>query len=317
MPAMNTAQHRVIDPILSEHVRGYVQPGHVGHVLFPEVPVDQYGGKIITFGKEAFRLYNSKRAPGAATTRIEYGYDGDPYAIVPSALEALVPREHMNDAKQVPSVDLASGSVDMVMDALHLEREHTSAMLARDESKYNANHKVTLTGTAKWTSSTATPSDDIEAASEAVRSSIGLPANTVVLSAKAFSALKHHPTIIERMKYTQRDSLTTELLATLWDIDQVVVGKAVFASGQDDDLSDVWGNDVIVAYMPPVPAGRTRDARRPSYGYTYTLRGHPLVEDPYYENNRKSWVYGVSYDNTPVLSGMTAGFLIKDAGAPQ
>lgn len=317
MPAMNAAQHRVIDPILSEHARGYVHPGNVAHVLFPQAPVDAYGGQVLTFGKESFKLYNTRRAPGSATKRVTFGYAGDPYAIVPSALESLVPREHMNDAKQVPGIDLAAGAVDLTLTSLHLAHEHECATLARDASKYDVNHKVTLTTTSKWTSDTATPSKDISNAIESTRASIGIRPNTVVLSASAFAALQFHPKILDRLKYTGRDSLTTDLLAKLWNVQTVVVGEAVVATGQNGDFSDVWGHDVVVAYVAPIMKGRSADARRPSYGYTYTMRGHPLVEKPYWEENAKSWVYGVSYDNTPVLSGMTAGFLIKDAGAPQ
>ena len=53
----------------------------------------------------------------------------------------------------------------------------------------------------------------------------------------------------------------------------------------------------------------------PSYGYGYRITGMPLVEKPYWDNNAKSWIYGVSNDCTPVLSGMTAGFLVQGAGS--
>ncbi len=71
---------------------------------------------------------------------------------------------------------------------------------------------------------------------------------------------------------------------------------------------------MVVAYVSQNPRG---NAAEPSFGYTYAIDGMPSVESPYYENNAKSWIYGVSNDASPVLSGMTAGYLIQDAGAAQ
>ena len=51
----------------------------------------------------------------------------------------------------------------------------------------------------------------------------------------------------------------------------------------------------------------------PSYGYTYTLTGHPFVEEPYQDRNPKSWLYPVSYNRACVLSGITSGYLVQGA----
>ena len=72
--ALSTAGVRVIDPILSNVVQGYSNMDLVGKNLFPNVPVFASGGQIIEFGKEAFKLYNARRAPGGKTSRIQMGY---------------------------------------------------------------------------------------------------------------------------------------------------------------------------------------------------------------------------------------------------
>lgn len=315
MSQQTLAKTRVVDAILSEHARGYRRPGNVAKKLFPVAFVPAYGGQVIEFGKEAFRLYNSARAPGSNTKRIDLGYAGKPYAIVPRALEAKVPRERMRDAAQVPGIDLASRSVDVVLGALELEHEYISAQIARNAGNYDANHKVTLVGADRWRGANGDPSDDISVASEAIRKSIGVRPNLVVLSATAFAALQFNAKILDRVKYTGRDAVTTEILAKLWNVKEVVVGEAVVATGQNDDFGDVWGDDVIVAYVAPEGSGGSgANAEEPSYAYTYAIDGMPSVENPYWDESAKSWIYGVSNDATPVLSGMTAGYLIKDAG---
>lgn len=315
MTQQTLAQARVIDPILTTHAQGYVRPGNVGHGLFPRADVTTYGGQILTFGKEGFRRYNTKRAPGAATKRVAFGYEGEKYAIVPSALEAMVPDETANDALKVPGIDASSDAVDLVLDIFALEHECECADIARNAANYDVDHKVALVGANRWRGASGDPTADVEAGKSAIRASIGIRPNTILLSDSAFSAAKANAKIQEFLKHRGYDALTTQILANMWEIPNVLIGEAVAASGQDDDFGDVWGHDVILAYVAPPSGSNRRNRAQPSYGYTYTIPGHPNVRQPYRDENRVSWVHPVSSDRTPVLSGVTAGYLIQNAGA--
>lgn len=310
MTQMTPQQVRVVDPVLSQVALGYRHPEHVGMYLFPPVPVQVSGGQILEFGKESFRLYNSLRAPGAATKRVQFGHQGKPYALANHSLEGQVPREHLRDASRVPGVDLATRAVRSVMATMSLALEYEQATLARDASQYDADHKVDVSS-APWSDAeNGDPAGDIEAGKEAIRASVGIYPNTLLLSAKAFAACKRHPAVVDRVKYTSRDSITPEMLAQMWDLQRVVVGRAIVFS-DDGQSIDVWGDDAILAYVPEAPAGM----EEPSYGYTYHMEGHPLVEEPYYDANAKSWIYPVTYERAPVLTGITSGYLIQHAGA--
>lgn len=309
-------QTRVVDPILSTHARGYKRPGNVGKKLFPVVFVDSYGGQVLEFGKESFRAYNTARAPGSTTKRIDIGYAGKPYSITPNALEVQVPRERLQDASQVPGVDLASQAIDTGMGAMALSQEVQAAALARDAAQYPAGNKVALVAT-RWTQAGSNPSADIATAKTAIRGQIGIGPNLVVLSPSAFAACQNNANILDRFKFTTGDAITPAMLAALWQVKEVAVGEAVAATGQNDAFGDVWGNDVVVAYVAQnLGGGNGANQAEPSFGYTYAIRGMPSVEAPYYDNTTKSWVYGVSDDEAPVVAGITAGYLIQGAGAP-
>ncbi|WP_310601199.1 major capsid protein [Desulfobulbus sp.] len=303
---MNAAGVRVINPVLSTVAQGYQQADLVGSALFPRVPVEISGGQILEFGKESFKLYNSRRAPGGPTKRISFGYLGKPFALYNDALEAPVPREFMRDAKVMPGLDLGQRAVNLVMRSLLLGLEVAQAALATDPAQYDANHKITLAGASKWSDPASDPLIQMESYKEAIRSTVGIRPNTLVLSAQAFSAAKTNPKIRDQFKYTSADSITLEMLARAFDIKRLVVGEAI-TSDDAGTISDVWGNNAILAYVPDAPTSM----EVPSYGYTYTMNGHPLVEEPYYDHNAKSWVYGVSFERAPVLSGITSGFLIQ------
>lgn len=303
---LNAAATRVINPILSTYVQGYRQADLVGDTLFPRVPVEISGGQILEFGKEHFKLYNSRRAPGSGTKRISFGYLGKPFALLNDALEAPVPREFLRDAAIVPGIDLGQRAVSTVMRSLLLGLESAQATLATDAAQYDANHKVTLAGTSKWSDPASDPISQMDTYKEAIRSSVGIRPNTLLLSAQAFSAAKTNAKIRAQFQYTNPDSVTLEMLKRVFDVQRIAVGEAV-VSDDAGVVTDVWGNNAILAYVPDSPSGM----EQPSYGYTYTLTGHPLVEEPYYDNNAKSWIYGVGFERVPVLSGITSGYLIQ------
>jgi hypothetical protein len=109
-----------------------------------------------------------------------------------------------------------------------------------------------------------------------------------------------------------------------------VVGKAVWATDAGV-MQDVWGNNLILAYIPPevltqgsvtyAPQG-SLNFERPSYGYTYTMEGNPIVEEPYSDRTSDSWVYPYKYERCVVHAGkeqsgvdagkVIAGFLLRN-----
>lgn len=310
MAQMSTGEARVVDPVLSTVARGYKNAELVGTHLFPVVPVGQRGGKIIHFGKEAFRQYRTARSPGSQTARVQFGYSNGNYALDQHALDGVLPYEIQDEAQTGPGVDLASGTVGSVQDIIGLRLEVAQASLARNAGNYGANNKVTLSGTDRWTETgTSNPSKDIRDGQEAIRSVTGRRPNKALLSAKAFAAAQEHPLIMERAKYTSKDSITPAILAALWNLDHVVVGDAI-QLGDDEVLSDVWGGDVILAFTQ---IAGVNNRGLPSYGYTYRLTGYPLVEQPYYDRSAKSWIYPVVDELQPQLVGSDAGFLIQNA----
>lgn len=305
--ALSPGEARVIDPILSEVVQGYVYPDLVGSRMFPEVPVDTRGGQIIAFGKEAFEQYNIRRAPGGATKRLEIGYSGDKYAVVEDSVEAKVPFEILQDAERVPGINLAQAYMRVTMEIVRKGLEVEQAGIALDASRYGANNKVALSGTSKWSDASSNPTTDMDDYREAVRQQIGIYPNRLLLSAQAYKAARTNPNIVDRFKYTGRDSITADLLAHLWDLDEVVVGKAVTYDPDAGTMTDVWGNNAVLFYAPDGPSTR----QQPSFGYTYKMRGNPYAEEPYRDRNAKSWIYPMTYERVPVVTSIDSGFLIQ------
>ncbi|GBL46228.1 hypothetical protein SFMTTN_2041 [Sulfuriferula multivorans] len=314
MPQMTPAQARVIDPILTTAAQGYKNSEMVGMNLFPSVAVGQRGGKILSFRKEDFRLYATGRVPGANTKRVQFGHDSGSYALESHSLEGMVPYELMEEAAAVPGINLGIGAVNKVQNIIALRLEKSQADLATTAANYAAANKITLAGTAQWSdfaTGVSDPAADMETAKDAVRALIGKRPNTVVMGASVFAKLRNHPKVIDRIKYTGRDTATPELLAQMFGVARVVVGDAIYENDAGA-MADVWGKSVVIAYTD---IGGINDMGLPTFGYTYRLRGYPIVEQAYQDRNAKSWIYPVTDEVSPVIAGASAGYLISAAVA--
>lgn len=314
MAPLNTRTAGVVDPILSTHARGYRNANFISHLIFPRVPVPSRSMTVIRFGKDAFRKARTKRGPGATVGRVNFGYGAETIALEQEALDAQVPREFLQEADKGPSINLSRLAINRLLSVHDLNLEYDTAQLARLPANYNANNRIALAGGDRWTSPTSTPDEDIDNGKDAVRRMIGQDPNTLTLGPTAFKALKRHPKIQEKFKYTSSSSITVDMLASYFEIERVLVGKAVYLpenAADDAPAIDVWGDDAILSHV----AEGSEDFGQPSYGYTYELQASPLVEQAIWELDTRSWIHPTTIDRKPLLVGADAGFLFQNAGA--
>lgn len=317
MAQLTLAQSRVINPVLTAIAQGWKNSDMVGMKLFPKVPVGLRAGNIITFGKEDFMLYSTARAPGENTKRVAFGYANGQFALVDYSLEGQLPIEVQQEAGAPDngfSIDMASMTVNKVQAIMDLRLEYAQAQLARNASNYQAANKVTLSGTSQWSdySGTSNPITVIETAKEAIRQATGKRPNVCIMGPQTLAKLRAHPVIVDRMKYTGRDIATTEILASLFGVREVIVGEAIYSNDAGTAFTDVWGKDVVLAYTE---TSGVANMGVPTYGYTYNLGGYPLVEKPYWDPSSKSWIFPVTRSEAPVIAGANAGYLITNAVA--
>lgn len=305
---MNAAQARIIDPILSDHARGYSNASYVGQFLFPTVDMPTRAAKRIEFDRSSFRRRRTRRAPGAPINRLEFGYEGKPVALHQEALGAIIPIEHQQEAQMVPHIDLQQSAVNTVLAVIAMEKEIQQAEVARLAASYAAGNKSALAGDDKWSDVDSNPKVQIADAAEVIRARTGRRPNTLLLGPKPAKALSVHPKILDHFKYTTAEVATLKMLASYLDIDNVVRGDAIYDT---DDVTtvDVWGNDAVLAY---VPLEGERAMPVPSYGYTYQLAGHPLVEQIRWDADIRSWKNDVLDEFSAEMVGPDAGFLFQN-----
>lgn len=103
----------------------------------------------------------------------------------------------------------------------------------------------------------STPIATIDDYRENIAEATGMMPNTLVLGSAVKKALRNNADILDRIKYTQRGSVTNEILAALFEVDNVLVARSVYnaaAEGADDDfvfIADPYA--MLLAYIEPNP----------------------------------------------------------------
>ena len=258
------ANKRIVDPVLTQLARGYNNAALIGKNLFPSVRVEKEGGKIPEFSKEAFKIYNTERAIRAKSNRISpEGRSTIDYTLTEHDLE--YPMDYREIDEDV--MPLKIHATHVVTDGIALRHEKMCADLTQDLASYPAGNKITLSSSDQFDNDTSNPFDVFDTAKEAIRKKIAKRPNVCVIGAESFKALKNHPMIIDRIKYTQHAVITPQLLRQLLDFDELYVGDAVSADDAGD-FSDLWKDNVVISYVPKSQSDVERTYYEPAFAYT-------------------------------------------------
>lgn len=305
MTAHNLQALRVQDPVLTNLAQGYHNLELVGEVLMPTVEIDKEAGKIPKFGRLAFRLPSTVRNLRGTSNRL----DPEDITAIDVALEEHDVEYAIDYREENEAIfSLRQFALNTTQDVIALGREKEVATLALDESKYDAGNKITLSGTSKITNDQADIFAMFDTGIRAVKRAIGRKPNVCVIAGDVWAALKEHPAVIEKLKYSQVAIVTPEVFAKLIGIDTVKIGEAVYE--ESSQLKDIWSDAIVLAYVAPRSAERKGTVYEPSYGYT-VRRHNGLFVDTYKENGGKLEVIRTTDIHKPHLVGSAAGYLIK------
>ncbi len=317
---MNAAQVRLNqNPILTSLLLGMGQGMFIAEQLFPRLPQALNAVTLAKMGNERMKRYNLRRAPGAATKRVEIKYEGKTYTVDQYAVEVPIARELIREADESRRLNVGNyleiSRIAMVTadDVLRLDYELDIAGLATTPATYAAGHTVALSAGTKWSATTGTPVTDIRAASDIIRKKIGKRPNKLILSADAATALIMNTEVRSYLPNTQMGPATMDQLKTILNVQEIHMGDAVWMDASDVG-QDVWGNNAVLAYSPLMNGSNGGDISmaEPSLGFTNVLEGHPFAETPYYDPPLKSWIYGATFERRPNVAYDTAGFLFQN-----
>ena len=272
---------RVVDPVLSALALGYSNAEFIGDQLLPFVTLDKEGGKIPRFGKDVFRLYATERALRAKSNRINPDdVDGIDISLDEHDLE--YPIDYREDAEA--AFPLQAHATNRVVEGIRLRHEAMVASITQNPANYPTGNKIALSGSAVFTDPNSDPEGVVDEAKAAVRNKIVKEPNTMAIGYKAWRALKRHPKLKAILSDTRSRLVQIADLREIFEIENIVVGKGIYST-DNGVVTDLWGGNLVLAYVPkaaPAVAGDApvRSAYEPSFGYTLRKKGNPVVDTP-------------------------------------
>ena len=300
-----------IDAALTNVAVQYKNDTFIADRILPVVPVTKQSDKWFIYGKEALRIYDDIRVKGAEAKEVVSWSvtSSDNYYCDVRALKDLIADEDRDNADVPldPDINTTEGLVKMRL----LRREYDVANYLFNTATFSGK---TAAVTTKWDDYTnSAPIRDIEAKKEIVHDAIGLEPNVVVIGYSVFKKLKHHPDMLERIKYTQKGVLTPALLADILDVDEVIVGgglKESAVEGQTSSLTKMWGKYALIMYRQP----GANTLKVPALGFipTWKLYGNKTYKVKKYrveERNGDMVEVESAYD--VILACSSAGYLLS------
>lgn len=267
-----------IDKALTNMSVQYLQDesNFIAGQVFPMVPVQKQSDRYFVYKKEDwFRDDAQERAPGTESAGGDYDIDNTPtYFCRKYAFHKDVFEEDRANADDPLTPD--EDAVAFVTDKILLNKENNWARTFFKEGVWGTDLQGAATAAADkvvyWDDyANSTPIEDITAASTAQAEVTGKRPNTIVMGRRAYDALKNHPDFLDRVKYTQKGVVTTDLIAQMFDVDRVLVANAIqntAKKGQQAAMSFILGNHVLLCYTTNAPRLKTATA-----GYTFVWTG--------------------------------------------
>lgn len=267
------------DQLLTNISIAYTNPAYIADQVFPVVMVNKQSGLVPKYDQSHwFRDSAQLRAPGTRSRRGGFTVTKtDTYYCPRYSFGFEIPDELRDNADEPFNMD--RDATNFVTEKAMLRREVAFATDFFAASK----GWTDLTGGTdfpKWSDYAASsPLLDVEGIKDNMEAAIGREPTKMVMGKQVWVQLKWHPDLIDTIKYTQRGQMTTELMASLFEIGQILVGRAIRVTSVEG-LAEasatylrVWGKKALFLYVPPAPS-----LMAPAAGYTFTWARVPNAQ---------------------------------------
>lgn len=279
MPSPTQSDLHVNVPLTNVSI-AYLQSAstYIADKVFPKVPVDKQSDLYWKYSKSDWRRSDVKRrAPSTESPGVGWTQDMGQYFCHVYAVHKDIDDQLRANADSPFNMD--RDATEFITNQLLLQRDIDWNAQYFKDGVWDTD-MAGGTDFDKWSAAGSDPIGDVADLIVQFRKLTGFKPNICVLGADVMKVLKQHADIIDRIKYTQKGIVSEDLIATLFDVDELYTSYATLASGpnipdassQDDAATyDFITNSkgVLFAYAPSGPSLLT-----PSAGYTFTWKGY-------------------------------------------
>jgi hypothetical protein len=244
--------------------------------LFPLVPVDHMSDSYYIWDQADFYRDEARlRAAGTETAGVGMRLSTASYAAQVWGIHHDIPDMIRSNADQPLDQDEAA------------TRLVGQKLMIRNERIFGANFFATsvwgrdVTGVAaapganqflQWNDGASNPIQDVRAEIITQAEKTGYRPNKFAMGSRVWIQLEDHADILDRIKYTEKGVVTKDLVASLFELDEVLASAGVYntaAEGQTGSYSLIVGKSALLAYAAPSPS-----IFEPSAGYAFSWNGY-------------------------------------------
>lgn len=272
MPQPTQSDVHVNRPLTNISLAYLNDQGFVANRVFPNIPTDKQSNLYFIYPKDQwFRTDAQPRGVSQESAGSGYEVSTDSYRCEVQAL-------HKDIDDQV-----RANSDDPLNDDATATEFVTRQLGLRREKDWVASYFTTgiwtgsstgsdITPSTKWDASGSTPISDIRTEIGAMKSKTGFRPNKLVLAENVWISLQDNADFLNRISIARDKILTKDLLATVLEIDEVLIAGAVENSaneGATASMDWVMKDDALLVYAAPRPA-----IMQPSAGYNFSWTGY-------------------------------------------
>ena len=264
MPNIPTVRQ---DTLLTNISLQWGPTGHLANIVVPPVSVRLEDGSYITYGKEKFNIPEAQRRPRSRYKEIDWTLSRDQYHAEEYGLEGRI--DDRERANQASPLDIDETTTEILTDNILNVRERRVANMVL--STTNVTQNTTLAGAAQWSdASGGDPVGVSQTASDTIQGATGFIPNVAVMGYKVRRKLGNNAKILAMLGTTEPRPINDARIAEILGVDRLIIGTVLYntaKAGQTAVLGDVWGKDVLFAYLQPRPA-----LRRPGFAYQFVVQ---------------------------------------------
>lgn len=222
--------------------------------LSPRVNVKHETDLYYVYDRNSLTLPETLRANGAPAKEATWDVSTGSYALTKHALKHLVTDDDRKNSDNAIKLDV--DATEFLTEKILMRKEVDLATLITTPANWA--NTTSLTSTFAWSANTtlSNPITFVDSACSVIGLNSGKTPNVVAINLPTFNAAKEHTSIVDRLKYTSADSVSESLLARLFNVNEVLVGRGIRNTAEEglaDSLSWIWTDVAFVAYVERNP----------------------------------------------------------------
>lgn len=318
---MSTPTPFVVDPVLTAIAVNFANPdvAFIADRIMPRVPVMATDFKWTYFPPDQmFTVPETEVGRKGVVQQVEFTGEERTSSVKDYGLDDVIPQRDIDAARALRAAgntafDPEARAVEGLAHLIQLDREKRVAGMVQDADNYDADKKVTLSGTGKFSDAASDPIGVISAALDAT---FIMRPNVAAMGRKAWTALSTHPDILKAINRTSGDKgrASREAVAELFELSEILVGDSYINAarkGQTASFERVWGGNIALIHRN-MQAGP--DGASPAWGWTAQFDGR--VSGRFFDPKvglKGAQTLRVGEQLREVIAAPATGYLIQDA----